>query len=53
MAKFKGIKSAFITLTFEAESVQGGRDFQNVQEFAEFLREESDIAKLLGCSSKP
>ena len=48
MAKFKGVKSAKISLTFQAESVGGSRDFKNVQELAEFLKNEPEIAKLVG-----
>ena len=52
MAKFKGIKSAKISLTFQAESVGGSRDFKTVQQLAEFLKNEPEIAKLVGYVKK-
>ena len=48
MGKFKGVKSAKISLTFQAASVGGSRDFKNVQELAVFLKNEPEIAKLVG-----
>ena len=52
MGKFKGVKSAKISLIFQAASVGGSRDFQTVQDLAEFLKNEPEIAKLVGYVKK-
>ncbi|GAG12649.1 unnamed protein product [marine sediment metagenome] len=52
MAKRKSIKSAKITITFETESSSGGNDFNTVQELADYLKQEPEIAKLVGYTVK-
>ena len=52
MSKMNAVKSAKISLVFETETVNGSRDFKNVQELAMFLINEPEIAKMVGYVKK-